>query len=495
MPAVSKAQRKLFGLALAVKRGEVDASTVDQKIRDLSKKKEADLKDYAETPEETLPNKLEDSVDEAAYDDPIKKNAEKRYKDHKTVSIVGIGKPFERIKVIPKGKYKIVEGDMEGRYSSPRFNVTLSKPMKPFDLAVQLAQETGWISPWNYLEMKKDHDRELGKSLTFPRAKTLFDESVDEGLSVIFEFPDEESARQFDLDIENSAIGIGDQVGNRVTVTNVDTKWRSTVKKYMKKNGGMAVKESSNKHLEEAIAYAEAMRYAIEENNAMATPGSVNGMGNVSLPGNPGTQAEFSTQETGSGDLAASSELTDDEEENEKQAKNIYNFLKFNAFVGESLNEGKVKVPKTIKSTSGLEKYFYGSDLKKAKEVWGKSFGYHLTAADDKSYFVSFDGKKRVIKLTDLKESLNEGKSEIWPRFKWDGRGLPFNFMKFKKFPKNGTDAEKMYHWHEDFAVAAIECGRGGGCREYEKQAEEHYQKYLSAIKANESVNEGNVSQ
>jgi len=159
MPAVSKAQRKLFGLALAVKRGEVDASTVDQKIRDLSKKKEADLKDYAETPEETLPNKLEDSVDE-------------------------------------------------------------------------------------------------------------------------------------------------------------------------------------NAELQEAIAYAEAMRYALEENNAMATPGSVNGMGDVSLPGNPGTQAEFSTQETGSGDLAASSELTDDEKENEKQAKNIYNFLKFNAFVGESVTEG-----------------------------------------------------------------------------------------------------------------------------------------------------------
>ena len=122
----------------------------------------------------------EDSVDEAAYDDPIKKNAEKRYKDHKTVSIIGIGKFMERLKVIPKGKYKIVEGDMEGRFSSPRFNVTLSKPMKPFDLAVQLAQETGWISPWNYLEMRKDHDKQLGKSLMFPREKTLFDESVNE---------------------------------------------------------------------------------------------------------------------------------------------------------------------------------------------------------------------------------------------------------------------------------------------------------------------------
>ena len=35
--------------------------------------------------------------------------------------------------------------------------------------------------------------------------------------------------------------------------------------------------------------------------------------------------------------------------------------------ITESVNEGEVKVPKTIKSTSDLEKYFYGLDLKKAK--------------------------------------------------------------------------------------------------------------------------------
>lgn len=144
MPAVSKAQRKLFALALAVKRGEVDAADVDQKILDLSKKKEADLKDYAETPEETLPNKVEDNVD---------------------------------------------------------------------------------------------------------------------------------------------------------------------------------------------------------ENTAMATPGSVNGMGAVRAPGSPGTQAEFSTQETGSGDIAATSSLTDrmtnprGTEDDKKKAKEIYKFLKYNAFVGEGFIE------------------------------------------------------------------------------------------------------------------------------------------------------------
>jgi len=116
------------------------------------------------------------SPEEEAYVDPIKKKAEQRYKDHGgSVRISGIGKPFEQIKVIPKGEYTIVEGDMEGRWSYSKFNVTLLKPMKPFDLAVQLAQETGWISPWNYLEMRKDHDRELKTTFTFPLQPTLFD--------------------------------------------------------------------------------------------------------------------------------------------------------------------------------------------------------------------------------------------------------------------------------------------------------------------------------
>lgn len=113
--------------------------------------------------------------EEEAYVDPVKKKAEQRYKDHDSVNIPGIGKTFERIKVIPKGEYTVVEGDMEGRYFFKKFNVTLLKPMKPFDLAVQLAQETGWISPWNYLEMRTGHNSEK-QPLTFPLQPTLFDQ-------------------------------------------------------------------------------------------------------------------------------------------------------------------------------------------------------------------------------------------------------------------------------------------------------------------------------
>jgi hypothetical protein len=39
------------------------------------------------------------------------------------------------------------------------------------------------------------------------------------------------------------------------------------------------------------------------EENSVATVGSVNGMGAPALPGNPGTQNDYVTQETGSGDI------------------------------------------------------------------------------------------------------------------------------------------------------------------------------------------------
>ena len=73
-----------------------------------------------------------------------------------------------------------------------------------------------------------------------------YPDDIDEAITpaITFEFPDERRARQFDLDIENSAIGIGDQVGNKVTVTEVDTKWRSTVKKFLIKNKGKVIEES-----------------------------------------------------------------------------------------------------------------------------------------------------------------------------------------------------------------------------------------------------------
>jgi len=58
MPAKSKAQRRLFALALQFKRGEIAASEVSNEVKELSKLPEKDLKDFASTPEKGLPENL-----------------------------------------------------------------------------------------------------------------------------------------------------------------------------------------------------------------------------------------------------------------------------------------------------------------------------------------------------------------------------------------------------------------------------------------------------
>jgi hypothetical protein len=58
MPAQSKAQRRLFALALQYKRGELSASEISDEVKELSKLPEKDLRDYAKTKEEGLPDKV-----------------------------------------------------------------------------------------------------------------------------------------------------------------------------------------------------------------------------------------------------------------------------------------------------------------------------------------------------------------------------------------------------------------------------------------------------
>lgn len=56
MPATSKSQRRLFGLALSYKRGET--TNVSAEVKELSDLPEKTLKDFASTPEEGLPENL-----------------------------------------------------------------------------------------------------------------------------------------------------------------------------------------------------------------------------------------------------------------------------------------------------------------------------------------------------------------------------------------------------------------------------------------------------
>ena len=62
MPAQSKAQRRLFALALQYKRGELAVSEVTDEVRDLSKLPEKTLRDYAKTKETDLPDHVEETV-------------------------------------------------------------------------------------------------------------------------------------------------------------------------------------------------------------------------------------------------------------------------------------------------------------------------------------------------------------------------------------------------------------------------------------------------
>ena len=62
MPAQSKAQRRLFALALQFKRGEIAASEISDEVKDLSKLPEDTLRDYAKTKEGDLPDHVEETV-------------------------------------------------------------------------------------------------------------------------------------------------------------------------------------------------------------------------------------------------------------------------------------------------------------------------------------------------------------------------------------------------------------------------------------------------
>ena len=65
MPAVSKAQQKLMGMAYALKKGEMKKSEASQEVQDLADNMTLkQLKDFAETPHKDLPERKAKEVDE-----------------------------------------------------------------------------------------------------------------------------------------------------------------------------------------------------------------------------------------------------------------------------------------------------------------------------------------------------------------------------------------------------------------------------------------------
>lgn len=58
MPAKSRDQRRLFGMSLAYKRGELDSKYVSDEIKELSKLSEKTLKKFASTKQDNLPKHI-----------------------------------------------------------------------------------------------------------------------------------------------------------------------------------------------------------------------------------------------------------------------------------------------------------------------------------------------------------------------------------------------------------------------------------------------------
>jgi hypothetical protein len=64
MPAKSKAQQRLFGMALAVRRGEMKRSEVDKSVLDIvdSEMTDKEIEDFAKTKHKSLKEHLEEEL-------------------------------------------------------------------------------------------------------------------------------------------------------------------------------------------------------------------------------------------------------------------------------------------------------------------------------------------------------------------------------------------------------------------------------------------------
>ena len=64
MPAKSKSQQALFGMALAVRKGEMKRSEVNQNVLDIvdGDMTDKEIEDFASTPHKSLPQHLKESI-------------------------------------------------------------------------------------------------------------------------------------------------------------------------------------------------------------------------------------------------------------------------------------------------------------------------------------------------------------------------------------------------------------------------------------------------
>ena len=125
--------------------------------------------------------------------------------------------------------------------------------------------------PGNWADQVNDAHTVLGW-----RKKNGIKESVelDEGNKpeVTYEFRNSMKAKSFAYDIENSGIGLGNQVGNKVTVTDVDAKWRRAIGQILHKNQGKLLKESVISQLQNSYTSKMSVDININGNIIHITP-------------------------------------------------------------------------------------------------------------------------------------------------------------------------------------------------------------------------------
>lgn len=55
---------------------------------------------------------------------------------------------------IKPGFYTVMETDWAGERDIPQFNVKIIKPMNYYEVAIQIANKTNYLSPWEYIVLK-----------------------------------------------------------------------------------------------------------------------------------------------------------------------------------------------------------------------------------------------------------------------------------------------------------------------------------------------------
>ena len=122
---------------------------------------------------------LEGTMNESAYNDPVREKAEKKYSYIKRISVDNKG-----VSVVEPGEYVTLETDYRRTYPAG-FAFKVTQPMDPKELAIQVSTETGWFPEDIPFQLKTNKDDGTWQSkrpvrYEFPTSPTLFDDPISE---------------------------------------------------------------------------------------------------------------------------------------------------------------------------------------------------------------------------------------------------------------------------------------------------------------------------